>query len=333
MRSNQSKATTRRLPSPLQKDRTGFPWQISELPIFDDTRLPQLSIVVPSYQQGRFLEETLRSILLQYHPKLELIVIDGGSTDETVSILEYYSPWIDYWVSEKDNGQSHAINKGLKVATGDWLAFMNSDDGYLEGTFAHLFAQPLSVDFIYGNQGFVGKVRDDAQLRKTSNIHPLKLSGLLRFFRDVNYIIPSQSVFFSRALLERVGYFDEALHFGMDLDWYARATLLNPTCIFNEFPTYFYRLDEHAKTANYHWKGFYEVVGITKKYMTHLPYKEQERLLEEIAYDEVLRKVVAAKQIPDWRTFQEWLLSSPRVALRDRRFWGMLKKKLLAMSR
>jgi glycosyltransferase involved in cell wall biosynthesis len=329
MYNNRSGAKTKRLPPSLQKEQTGFPWQVNELPIFDDTRLPKISIVVPSYQQGRFIEETLRSILLQNYPKLELIVIDGGSTDETVSVLEYYTDWIDYWVSEADNGQSHAINKGLKIATGDWLAFMNSDDGYLEGTFAHLFSQPLSVDFIYGNQGFVGKTRTDAQLRTTNDIYPLDLGRLLRFFKDVNCIIPSQSVFFSRPLFERVGYFDEDLHFGMDLDWYARASLHYPTCVFSEFPTYFYRLDDHAKTATYHWKGFYEVVGITKKYMSHLSIKEQERLLEEIAYDEVLRKVVAAKQVPDWRTFQEWFLSSPRDAAHDRRFWGMLKRKLL----
>lgn len=318
----------KKLPPPLANSKTGFPWTVSEIPTYSNTDLPRISVVIPSYQQGQFIEETLRSILLQNYPNLELIVVDGGSTDNTVSILEYYDDWIDNWVSEKDNGQSHAINKGLKKATGDWLAFMNSDDGYLEGTFWKIFAQPFETDLIYGTKGYVGKTRATSNLRTSEYLQPLRVENLLRFFKDLNYIIPSQSVFFSRQLFERVGYFDETLHFGMDVDWYVRAALLNPNCVVTEFPSYFFRIDDHSKTANYHWKGFYEIVGIAQKYMLHLKPKVQQQLRQEIAYNEILRKVDAAKQTPDWATLKEWFLANPKEAVKDRFYWGMVRKKL-----
>jgi hypothetical protein len=92
---------------------------------------PRITLVTPSLNQGAYIEETIRSVLQQEYPNLELIVIDGGSTDDTVSTLMRYSQWIDYWVSEPDNGQSDAINKGLALATGEWFNWLNSDD-YLQ---------------------------------------------------------------------------------------------------------------------------------------------------------------------------------------------------------
>ena len=92
---------------------------------------PEVSVIVPSYNQGRFVRQTLDSILEQGYPNLELIVMDGGSDDETVDILEEYSPHLSHWVSEPDNGQSHAINKGFAVATGSLVGWLNSDDLYL----------------------------------------------------------------------------------------------------------------------------------------------------------------------------------------------------------
>jgi len=121
------------LPPPPPGKR-GWPWTEASVelpdPMPDGQEWPRVSIVTPSYQQGPFIEETIRSVLLQGYPNLEYIVIDGGSTDETVAILRKYEKWIAYWVSEADKGQSEAINKGFAKASGDLFGWLNSDDVY-----------------------------------------------------------------------------------------------------------------------------------------------------------------------------------------------------------
>jgi hypothetical protein len=113
-------------------DRTGWPWTEESARLPDETAagdsLPVVSVITPSYNQGNFLEETIRSVLLQGYPKLEYIVLDGGSQDQSVEIIKKYSPWLSYWVSKPDAGQSDAINKGLKKATGRFATWINSDD-------------------------------------------------------------------------------------------------------------------------------------------------------------------------------------------------------------
>lgn len=125
---------------PPREGRRDWPWSRRPPSLPDRTRgggaWPRVSIVTPSYNQGRFLEETIRSVLLQGYPDLEYIVMDGGSEDESVDIIRKYAPWISHWESGKDRGQSHAINKGLACATGEVFAFLNSDDIYLPGALA-----------------------------------------------------------------------------------------------------------------------------------------------------------------------------------------------------
>src|SRR5215469_2917833 len=108
---------------PPPAGHTGWPWTIESMPSpparTDGSPWPTISIVTPSYNQGQFIEETIRSVLLQGYPALEYIIIDGGSTDQSVEIIKKYEPWLTYWISESDRGQSHAINKGFKRATGE----------------------------------------------------------------------------------------------------------------------------------------------------------------------------------------------------------------------
>jgi len=119
---------------PSPKGKTGWPWteESQQLPdtMPDGSPWPKISIVTPSYNQGSFLEETIRSVLLQGYPDLEYIIIDGGSTDNSKEIIKKYEKLLAYWVSEKDNDQSDAINKGFKRATGEIYAWLNSDDTY-----------------------------------------------------------------------------------------------------------------------------------------------------------------------------------------------------------
>ena len=123
-------AFLKQLPPPPE-GKIGFPWTEETPPQYIKENLPKISIITPSFNQGKFIEETIRSVLLQGYPNLEYIIIDGGSTDETLEIIKKYSDFITYWISEPDEGQSHAINKGLAKATGDVFNWINSDDYYL----------------------------------------------------------------------------------------------------------------------------------------------------------------------------------------------------------
>jgi len=144
------------LPPPL-RGKTGWPWTTESGPTAE--RLPngvcwpRISIVTPSYNQGQFIEETIRSVLLQGYPNLQYIVMDGGSKDDTVDILRKYHHAIDFWTSEPDKGQAHAINKGFMRANGDILAWLNSDDVYEMGVLAQaaeFFQQQPGIDVVSG---------------------------------------------------------------------------------------------------------------------------------------------------------------------------------------
>ncbi len=138
------------LPSP-PAGKTGWPWT-EESPQHSNTApgiepWPRISIVTPSYNQGKFIEETIRSVLLQGYPNLEYFVIDGGSTDNSIEIIRKYEKWLTYWVSEPDRGQAHAVNKGLERATSEIAAYLNSDDVYLRGCLSHVGGAYLKTRF------------------------------------------------------------------------------------------------------------------------------------------------------------------------------------------
>jgi glycosyltransferase involved in cell wall biosynthesis len=148
---------------PPPAGKKGWAWTEETDPAIYNNResWPKLTIVTPSYNQGAFLEETIRSILLQNYPNLEYIVMDGGSNDSSKAILEKYSPWISYWQSEKDGGQGQAINLGFSLASGDYYAWINSDDYYLKDVF-HLVMNTFlasKTSFVYGyvNNFYVDK--------------------------------------------------------------------------------------------------------------------------------------------------------------------------------
>ncbi len=143
-----------RLPPP--PGRSGWPWTVETLrpDAATDPAAPTISIVVPSYRQGRFIEETLRSVLLQNYPRLQVIVIDGGSNDETARILDAYRPWLSFVRQASDRGQAHAINLGLALADGRLRGWLNSDDLYLPGTLHRVAAawRRTGAEFVYGDQ-------------------------------------------------------------------------------------------------------------------------------------------------------------------------------------
>lgn len=135
MNSTDSSTSGYRLPCP-SAGRTEWPWEERIVPpgaVPTCGSLPRISIVTPSYRQAAFIEETIRSVLLQGYPNLQYIIIDGGSTDGTVEIIKKYEKHLTSWVSERDRGQSHAINKGIARCTGDIFNWINSDDLLMPG--------------------------------------------------------------------------------------------------------------------------------------------------------------------------------------------------------
>jgi glycosyltransferase involved in cell wall biosynthesis len=151
---------------------------------------------------------------------LEYIIIDGGSTDESVGIIKAYEPWLAYWTSEPDRGQSHAINKGLELATGEIVAYLNSDDIYLKGAIAQALTYIVAhedVDIIYGDCRIVD---EEGRITDIWRSRPFDLYGEL-CLNSIN----QPTVFMRRKVLDCVGCFDEGLRYTMDIDYWFRAGL------------------------------------------------------------------------------------------------------------
>lgn len=179
---------------------------------------PLVSIITPSYNQDKYLERTIRSVLEQDYPNIEYIVIDGGSTDGSVEILEKYDDKIDYWVSKPDKGQTDAINQGFNRAKGEILAWLNSDDTYetcaVSEAVTQLKAHP-KVGMVYGENNFI-----DAEDRVIGRFNAKQAS--YRRLRQGAVYIPQQATFFRAELWPQVGPLDPSFYFAMDYDLWVR---------------------------------------------------------------------------------------------------------------
>jgi glycosyltransferase involved in cell wall biosynthesis len=188
-------------------------------------RLPRISIVTPSYNQGDFIRRTADSILNQGYPDLEYIVMDGGSSDGTVEILKEYGSRIT-WFSEKDRGQAHAINKGLQMATGDVVAYVNSDDELEPGALWHVgrrFAARPEIMWATGKCRIID--RDGTETRKLITRYKNAWLAFNNYsvLLILNYI-SQPATFWRRQALDTVGYFDESLHYTLDYDYWLRLS-------------------------------------------------------------------------------------------------------------
>lgn len=246
--------TLKELPAPA-KHKTGWPWteEGERLPdkMPDGRPWPKISIVTPSYNQGQFIEETIRSVLLQGYPNLEYIIIDGGSTDNSVEIIKKYSSWLTYWISEPDQGQSHAINKGFEKATGEIYAWLNSDDKYLLGAFKSVSEWAVANP---GTGAFAGSAqRIDRNGRVVFERRPpgLSFEEILNWNR---HYLPQASCFFRRDAWQQCGPLDEALHFQMDYDFWLKIAKSSE---FIEIPKILSQdlLHDRAKTVSEEFKA------------------------------------------------------------------------------
>lgn len=188
------------------------------------TELPLVSIVTPSYNQAGFLEETIRSVLEQSYPRIEYIIVDGGSTDGSLEIIQKYAGQLAWWVSEPDQGQTDAINKGFAHASGEILAWLNSDDTYLANAIAE------AVGFLQANPR-IGMVYGDANLvDETGSVigkFPARQTDYRRLMQGFVHI-PQQASFFRSGLWRQVGPLDPSFYFAMDYDLWVRLSRLAP---------------------------------------------------------------------------------------------------------
>lgn len=207
--------------------------------------LPKVSIVTPSFNHGEFLEETIKSVIEQAGDFfIDYIIIDGGSTDDSLRIIQQYDSLlksgkrqiqcrgIQYrWVSEKDNGQAEAINKGIRMAQGDVVAWLNSDDYYLQGAFASVireFQNDSSIGFLYGNGYFIDRKGSNRQVYDAEPLFDLwKLINLYDF-------ILQPSVFINSETLKQAGFLDEKLHYIMDWEFWIRLSRFGKVRYLNE---------------------------------------------------------------------------------------------------
>lgn len=235
--------------SPPPAGKNGWPWTEETDPSIYE-RLndwPKISIVTPSYNQGQFIEETIRSVLLQNYPNLEYIIIDGGSNDNSVQIIKKYEPWITYWVSEKDNGQSHAINKGLNRSNGRIFNWLNSDDFYASRTFFYIANQFKVKSFSMLCCKEVSFDENISFLSDPTKIYREKIAKTIL----ASYLNQPCS-FFNLDLLKHIGPIDESFDFLMDADIFLRLLLnfgQNEIVETNFISTYF-RIHQDSKTVS-----------------------------------------------------------------------------------
>ncbi|MBD0319021.1 MAG: glycosyltransferase, partial [Gemmatimonadetes bacterium] len=247
------------------------------------TAWPRITLVTPSYNQGRYIEETIRSVLLQGYPNLEYLVFDGGSTDETVEILRRYEPWITRWASERDRGQTHAIAKGLEAATGVLFNWINSDDQLAPGALHE-------VGRIWARERphlVVGRAHTlDAHDRRV--VHEWGARAPRRptdFLKPRAVVLAQPSTYLCTATLREIGGVREELHYVMDWELYLRATL--------------------------HLRGALRSADTEVLLSTALAHPEAKTTASSAAFGEEVKRVVRESR-PRWRR-GEWLRMSSRI--------------------
>lgn len=230
--------------------------------------LPRITVITPSFNQGQYIGQTIESVLGQGYPDLEYIVMDGGSTDETLDVLKSYAGRLR-WVSERDRGQSHAINKGLQMATGDVVAFLNSDDLYAPGALhavGEWFSRRPAALWVTGQCRIVdtvgNEVRQAVSHYKNAWLQLCTYSTLL----VINYI-SQPATFWSRKALTAVGYLDESLYYTFDYDYWLRLGRLQRPGLISQ-PLAHFRVHPSSKGGRGPDAQFAEELSTARRYTT-----------------------------------------------------------------
>lgn len=228
---------------PPPPGKSGWPWTEGNKPLppiqSNNEQWPRITIVTPSYNYGRFIEETIRSVLLQSYPNLEYIIIDGGSTDNTVEIIKKYDKYITYWISEADQGQTDAINKGYQKGTGNIFSWLNADDSYLD---ANCLAT-VSQLYLQGYRFIAGRCLNvyNNGTQEIIDSVPTNFQRYLRLWQ--HSALPQPSVFIAKEIVHRCLPLDKKLYMLMDYQYFLRSLYHQPKSIY---------LDNIWTKINYH---------------------------------------------------------------------------------
>ncbi len=228
--------------------------------------LPRISVITPSFNQGRYIERTIKSVLGQGYPKLEYLIIDGGSSDETLEILKRYEKQLT-WISEKDSGQSDAINKGMRMATGDILAYLNSDDIYEPGALtsvaARFMAEP-SVIWLTGRCRIIDE--NDREVRSVITKYKNVLLDHYHYkLLQIANPVSQPATFWKKEVVKEIGLFDPGESLVMDYDYWLRIGKRYDPAIVDENLAAF-RVHPKSKTSINRFRVIQQECAVSRKY-------------------------------------------------------------------
>ncbi|MBT8195862.1 MAG: glycosyltransferase [Bacteroidia bacterium] len=302
------------------------------------SQYPRITLITPSYNQGQYIEETIQSVLNQNYPNLQYIIIDGGSTDNTVDIIKKYEDRIDYWVSEKDSGQSSAINKGLKIADGDIVNWLNSDDMLAEKSLfnlANAVKQNPSANIYTGQTTYL--VHNEIS---NSHSHTVFENRACTFgFGHIN----QPSTYYRKQVIDKIGNLDESLNYCMDLDWWLKYLLrydINTVVKIMDIWSIF-RIHDDSKTHlsakkfkeekekvynrvfNFYFKKDSSTIGLPEE--TTLDLKNAKN------YYHLWQSDVSGLEKDKVQSLKHWLKVNPFkiISSQRRRYFGVLKNLIL----
>ena len=251
-----------KLPEP-NIERSGWPWTPPRPETFqfenDDIQWPKISIITPSYNQAEFIEESIRSVVLQGYPNLEYIVIDGGSTDGSVEIIKKYESYLSYWVSESDRGQSDALNKGFSLATGDLIGWQNSDDSYGPNALvkvAQASAELPEADVLYGAINMTDR---DGNVFTQLCAPEFDLDLMIPYF-----LIHNECMFFRKHTLQNRKLVNEDFHHYMDYELFWSLILQGYNFQYVPGAIAYHRKHENSKSATQQYIAAKELWQIYK---------------------------------------------------------------------